>query len=85
MTASGSPAAFVLAFPSVDFASIAGFVFLISSKNNVLKKEILKTTLILKIKIKKIENTNAVNVMGAAMDAVSHYYSLGATVVFPSG
>ena len=41
--------------------------------------------LIQKIKIKQIENTNAVNVMGAAMDVASPYYSLGATAASPSG
>jgi len=75
----------VSAFLSADFASIAGYAFLSLSKSNVSKKKIHKTTLIPKIKIKTIKNTNAVNVMGVAMDVVSPYYSLDATVAFPSG
>jgi len=75
----------VWAFPSADSASIAGSAFLSFSKNNAFKKKILRMILIPKIKIKQIENTNAVNVMGAAMDVASPYYSLGATAVSPSG
>ena len=82
---SGSPTVFVWASLSVDYVSIAGFVFLTSSKNNEFRKKRKTKKTNLDTKYKKIENTNAANVTDAQMAVALPFCLLGAIVVCLNG